>query len=84
MCTVACAGPRAGTNSRPMRAEPEFPLRHQSRVLIVANTHLFYHPGAPHVRLLQVACLLAHCEQLMEEHAAEAPAVLLCGDYNMG
>lgn len=55
------------------------------RRLVVANTHLFYHPKAPHVRLLQTSGLLAQCEALALRHGCKGKAaVVLCGDFNSG
>lgn len=49
----------------------------------VANTHLFYHPYASHIRTLQVWCMcqplferLTHCERKDPPHA------IICGDLN--
>ena len=52
--------------------------------LIVSNTHLFFHPLASHVRVLQ---LFAIAHQLDKERAEAAaalanPPFLLCGDFN--
>lgn len=55
------------------------------RRLVVGNTHLFFHPQADHVRLLQVHALLSAIARLKRELAAahgRAPAHLLCGDLN--
>jgi hypothetical protein len=53
----------------------------QPRSLVVCNTHLYFHPAAPHVRLLQVATLLREAERML----ADAPAgtgLLFAGDLN--
>jgi 2',5'-phosphodiesterase len=64
-----------------LRAKEEVNGRH--RVLIVANTHLFYHPGAPHVRLLQVVALLEQIKAVEEKYRAEGPiGLVLAGDFN--
>ena len=48
--------------------------------LLVLNTHLYYHPAAPHVRTLQLAVLL---RQAAKELAANpGTSLLLCGDLN--
>ncbi|PFH36489.1 endonuclease/exonuclease/phosphatase family protein [Besnoitia besnoiti] len=57
---------------------PELP-----RTLIVANTHLFFHPYARHVRLLQLYVMSHVIKDLREAFAAEQlPSVVLCGDFN--
>lgn len=49
--------------------------------LLVANTHLFYHPGAPHIRALQCfAIAYKLCEE--QKKASDAPPFILCGDFN--
>lgn len=62
-------------------------LRHKAscRILIVINTHLFYHPNARHIRLLQVMCILGQVQALREKHKSEGgvlPHVILGGDLN--
>lgn len=47
--------------------------------LLVANTHLFYHPMASHVRALQ---LFACAHQLFREQGPEEKPFLFCGDFN--
>jgi len=53
--------------------------RASGRNLVVANTHLFWHPKATHVRLLQgfmVADAVAHFRRV------DGASVVLCGDLN--
>merc|ERR1740138_1138545 len=61
-------------------------LRHRASgaLVLVSNTHLFFHPKARHIRLLQAMCLLQQVHELRERHrtAALLPHVLLCGDLN--
>ena len=55
------------------------------RDILVANTHLFFHPFGGHIRILQGLCLM---RKLAELRAAIArpdyplPAVIVCGDFN--
>jgi 2',5'-phosphodiesterase len=57
------------------------------QALCVVNTHMFYHPWAPHVRILHVAAMVEEAVALAEG-AREAlalpsrPALLFCGDLN--
>lgn len=56
-----------------------------SEVLVLANTHLFFHPLAKHIRLLQIMCLLQQVQELREQHRAEGaelPRVIFGGDLN--
>jgi mRNA deadenylase 3'-5' endonuclease subunit Ccr4 len=46
--------------------------------LIVANTHLFFHPMASHIRLMQ---LYATCHQIEKERGGCHP-LIYCGDFN--
>ena len=55
--------------------------------LCVVNTHLFFHPRAPHIRSLHMAAILGEAAALVAEAAAGSsshcpPALLLCGDLN--
>lgn len=56
------------------------------RILIVFNTHLFYHPDGCHIRALQMYMALhALCRfksQVMREHPQKVVDVVMCGDYN--
>ena len=51
----------------------------KKRTLWAANTHLFYHPGASHIRLLQMYFL---CRQMHQEARQRPGATILCGDFN--
>lgn len=42
------------------------------RALVVANAHLFFHPGATHVRALQTRWLLRHAQKARETYARAA------------
>ena len=53
----------------------------EKRVLVV-NTHLYFHPGASHVRSLSVAAMLAHAKDLLRARGQENWSVLVCGDLN--
>ncbi len=55
--------------------------------LCVVNTHLFYHPWAPHIRILHVAAMVEEAVALaLRTQRALAlrrrPALLFCGDLN--
>ena len=54
------------------------------RRILVANTHLYFHPGASHIRSLSVAAILAHAADLLSRHGLteEDCPVLVCGDLN--
>ena len=39
------------------------------RQLLVVNTHLFYHPAAPHIRLIHMAVLVRLVEHLQAKHS---------------
>lgn len=61
-------------------------LRHTAtgELIVVANTHLFYHPFARHIRLLQVMCMLQQVHDLRVRHGSGGvlPHVVFCGDLN--
>ena len=52
---------------------------HSGNNLLVANTHLFYHPNATHIRVLQC---FAVCHELAKERATHNDAFVFCGDFN--
>uniref|UniRef100_L7LZY6 2',5'-phosphodiesterase 12 n=1 Tax=Rhipicephalus pulchellus TaxID=72859 RepID=L7LZY6_RHIPC len=61
------------------------PLEMPGRLLLVANTHLYYHPDSDHIRLLQAYCCIRLVEWLQEKFTAEygvVPAVIFAGDFN--
>lgn len=54
-----------------------------SRPIWVSNTHLFFHPDASHIRLIQsylTAYQLAH--EIEKSSQGLSPAVIMCGDLN--
>jgi 2',5'-phosphodiesterase len=65
--------------------EPREPSAPEERPLCVANTHLFFHPRASHIRTLHAAAMLAEAAALMRAarpRLARAPSLLFCGDLN--
>ena len=55
--------------------------------LCVVNTHLFYHPWAPHIRILHVAAMVDEAVALAQRTQQalalrRRPALLFCGDLN--
>jgi len=55
--------------------------RHSGRHLVITNTHLFYHPHAGHIRVIQAALIAAEAERLRLE-AVPSAAVVIAGDFN--
>ncbi|XP_064212613.1 2',5'-phosphodiesterase 12 isoform X2 [Tribolium castaneum] len=54
-------------------------------VLVVGNTHLYFHPDADHIRLLQGAAIIRYLEHLMDEFRNKYKkrlSLILCGDFN--
>ena len=54
---------------------------------MVANTHLFFHPGAVHLRVMQARWLLRHAEGMRRrwiegEGAGKKAGLVVCGDFN--
>lgn len=49
--------------------------------ILVVNTHLFYHPDASHVRLIQIL-LIARQISFELQGSDAAPHIILCGDFN--
>jgi mRNA deadenylase 3'-5' endonuclease subunit Ccr4 len=54
-------------------------LHDPSSAIWVTNTHLYYHPQASHVRLLQMLLL---ARQMTAELRQRPGEVILCGDFN--
>ena len=51
----------------------------ESHTIWTVNTHLFYHPQASHIRLLQMFVL---ARQLGDELQKRSGATVICGDFN--
>ncbi|XP_069025680.1 2',5'-phosphodiesterase 12 [Embiotoca jacksoni] len=56
-------------------------LNKPGRKVCVANTHLYWHPKAGNVRLIQMGVALRHLSHVIGEVAPGAPLVF-CGDFN--
>lgn len=62
--------------------------RENGLYLIVANTHLYFHPDADHIRLLQVAFFMLYVKHIYESTIAELKlnehqiSIIFCGDFN--
>lgn len=55
-------------------------------ILLVANTHLYFHPDADHIRLLQCGLIMKYIEdvfkKLKENVVNKRISLILCGDFN--
>ena len=51
--------------------------------IVVANTHLFYHPMADHIRVMQAYAICHELDKMRREGQYPDP-VLICGDFNSG
>lgn len=57
-------------------------------VLVVANTHLYFHPDADHIRLLQVGFAMLYVEDIYKKTIEEQKvdkdkvSIIFCGDFN--
>ena len=52
-----------------------------NKEVLIANTHLFFHPFGGHVRILQGVCLMRKLAQVRAAHGCQ-PGVIVCGDFN--
>lgn len=56
--------------------------------LVVANTHLYFHPDADHIRLLQIGFFMLYVEHIYNNTMTELNidesqiSVIFCGDFN--
>ncbi|KAG6446256.1 hypothetical protein O3G_MSEX004346 [Manduca sexta] len=61
-------------------------IENPNEVLIVGNTHLYFHPDADHIRLVQggmfIYWIMDVKSNLMEQFPDKRISVILCGDYN--
>ncbi|XP_046675710.1 2',5'-phosphodiesterase 12-like isoform X2 [Homalodisca vitripennis] len=55
-------------------------------ILVVGNTHFYFHPDADHIRLLQGGILIAFLSDIVDSIKAKNPgknvSLLCCGDFN--
>jgi len=59
------------------------PNEGQPQKLVVANTHLFYHPMADHIRAMQVYVVCKKVDETRRRNADPGPyPFMLCGDLN--
>ncbi|KAJ6649851.1 2',5'-phosphodiesterase 12, partial [Pseudolycoriella hygida] len=58
------------------------------KVLVIANTHLYFHPDAAHIRLLQIAFCMKYVESVYHQTKQELNldendiSIIFCGDFN--
>lgn len=55
--------------------------------LLIANTHLYFHPDADHIRLLQIGLAMKYVEYVYEKTVSEVPSsakisIVFAGDFN--
>ena len=58
---------------------------HQNTPLLVANTHLFFHARAPHIRTMHTYALMREAHTFLrsiEDLGSTPPALVFCGDMN--
>lgn len=60
-----------------------------SQVLVVANTHLYFHPDADHIRLLQAGMCVKYLQEVILEEvkrnhlqATDKVSIIFSGDFN--
>jgi len=59
-------------------------IEDESKYMLVATVHLYFHPKAPHVRLVHTAVCVRHIENVLTTYIQQGiqPAVVFCGDLN--
>lgn len=59
---------------------------YSEKIIVVANTHLFFHPDADHIRLLQIGFSMLFIKDFIKKLEAKLPAnqfdFIFCGDFN--
>lgn len=58
------------------------PVDEPGRILLVANTHLYFHPDAAHIRMIQVLVAIRYIESLLQQYRKQKPSLIFCGDFN--
>jgi len=53
--------------------------KRSGRMFVISNTHLFFHPKADHIRLLQVSKMAEKMKKIIDETGA---IPIMCGDFN--
>lgn len=62
--------------------------RSTDRYLVIGNTHLYFHPDADHIRLLQIAFFMLFIKHVYHSIVSEFSlneqqiSILFCGDFN--
>ncbi|GLH16403.1 Protein angel [Gryllus bimaculatus] len=55
-------------------------------ILLIGNTHLYFHPDADHIRLLQAGMIMLYMEHLRINLSSSMPnssvSLIMCGDFN--
>lgn len=60
----------------------------EGKVLLVANTHLYFHPDADHIRLLQFGAAMQYVQYVHEQTVVDLKlasgdlSIVFCGDFN--
>lgn len=61
-------------------------LDKRGEIVIVGNTHLYFHPDADHIRLLQAGLILAFLQHLYDnlskKYKSSHISLIFCGDFN--
>lgn len=58
------------------------------KYLIVANTHLYFHPDADHIRLLQIGFFMLYVKHIWHKTIDDLKlneqqiSIIFCGDFN--
>lgn len=64
-------------------------IKETNQYILVANTHLYFHPDADHIRLLQMGFSIIYVEHLIKEaikdfkiSSTQDIGLIFCGDFN--
>ncbi|KAL3788445.1 hypothetical protein ACHAWO_007400 [Cyclotella atomus] len=64
-----------------LRGENELESKSIPDRLLIANTHLFYHPLGSHIRLMQMYAICRQFERFQSEESSSY-SMIMCGDMN--
>ncbi|XP_067001852.2 2',5'-phosphodiesterase 12 isoform X2 [Anabrus simplex] len=61
-------------------------INEPEKLLVVGNTHLYFHPDADHIRLFQAAMAILYVQEIVSALSVQLPekqiSTIMCGDFN--
>lgn len=77
---------RISARSQAIQLSTFRPVDNPENLLVVANTHLYFHPDADHIRLLQMGFCMLYVQHIVNElktfYETSKISIIFCGDFN--